>query len=458
MEPSRDGTPGRGLILAVALAVFALVSFRAGKATLAEYRSASPRPEDWLRAAKLDPGNGEYWDRLGTYYEYDFDHSDLPRATEYFRQALQENPRSDLYWMHLASAYEMAGDPQKAGEAYGQAKAAYPISAEVAWNYGNFLLRQSQLEEGFKEIRRAAMTDPQLLPLAISRGWQADSDLDHLFNNLLPNSLDAYFQALDYFGSVHEDGPALETWKRIIALGQTIPLPRAFAFLDELIEQGKAGEAKEVWRQAISASGWPYTAPGNGSLVWNGEFESPIANGGLDWREDYVFGATMSIDTNTFHSGSHSLRVDFSGADNVGFHHLSQYVPVEPQSHYHFSGYLRTEDISTESGLRFVIYDPKHASEIRALTTDLIRNNPWTLLEADLATGADTHFLLITLQRDPSRLFDNKLSGTVWVDDVSLTPEKGAAKAGLYRPEDRAAGAGISDSTTGLEGSKPGSQ
>jgi hypothetical protein len=105
-----------------------------------------------------------------------------------------------------------------------------------------------------------------------------------------------------------------------------------------------------------------------------------------------------------------------------------------------------------------VIYDPKHASEIRALTTDLIRTNPWTLVEADLATGADTHFLVITLQRDPSRLFDNKLSGTVWVDDVSLTQEKGAAKAGLYRPEDGAAGAGVSDSTTGLKGSKPGSQ
>ncbi len=430
MEPSRDETPGRGPILLIALAVFALVCFRAGKATLAEYRSSSPRPEDWLRAAQLDPGNGDYWDRLGLYYEYDFDHSDLPRAIQYFQKALQQNPRSDLYWMHLASAHEMAGDSAGARDAYGKAKAAYPISAEVAWNYGNFLLRQSQLEEGFTEIRRAAITDPRLLPLAISRGWQADSDLDHLFSGLLPRSVDAYFQALDYFCSVHEDGPALDTWKRIIALGQAIPLSRAFPFLDELIEQGKASEAKQVWRQAISASGWPYTEPGDGSLVWNGGFESPVANGGLDWREDYVFGATMSIDTTNFHSGSHSLRVDFSGAANVGFHHLTQYVPVEPQTRYHFSGYLRTEDISTEIGLRFVIFDPKHSSEITASTTDLIRTSPWTLLDAGLVTGADTHFLVVALQRNPSRLFDNKLSGTVWVDDVSLTPPLEGAKPG----------------------------
>ncbi len=430
MEPSRDGTPRRGPILLIALAVFAFVSFRAGKATLAEYRSSSPRPEDWLRAAQLEPGNGDYWDRLGLYYEYDFDHSDLPRAIQYFQKALQQNPRSDLYWMHLASAYEMSGDSAKARDAFGMAKAAYPISADVAWNYGNFLLRQSQLEEGFTEIRRAAITDPRLLPLAISRGWQADSDLDHLFSNLLPRSVDAYFLALDYFCSVREDGPALETWKRIIALGQAITLSRAFPFLDELIEQGKASEAEQAWRQAISASGWPHTEPGDGSLVWNGGFESPIANGGLGWREDYVFGASMSIDNTNFHSGSHSLRVDFSGGANVGFHHLTQYVPVEPQTRYHFSSYVRTEDISTESGLRFMIFDPKHGSEIRAFTTDLIRTNPWTLLDAGLVTGADTHFLVVALQRDPSRLFDNKLSGTVWLDDVALTPLLESAKPG----------------------------
>ena len=260
VETTQAGTPGRGPILLIALAVFALVSYRAGKATLAEYRSTSSRPEDWLRAAQLDPGNGDLWDRLGLYYEYDFDHSDLPRAIQYFQTALKQNPRSDLYWLHLASAYEAAGDPVKAREAYEQAKAAYPISAEVAWNNGNFLLRQSQIDEGFREIRRAAVTDPHLLPLAISRGWQADSDLDHLFNNLIPKSVDAYFQALDYFCSVHEDDPALNTWKRIIALGEAIPLTRSYPFLDELIAQGKSKEAQEVWRQAINSSGWAFNS------------------------------------------------------------------------------------------------------------------------------------------------------------------------------------------------------
>ena len=41
------------------------------------------------------------------------------------------------------------------------AQAAYPISAEVSWKYGNFLLRQDRLTEAYAEIHRAVMVDPQ---------------------------------------------------------------------------------------------------------------------------------------------------------------------------------------------------------------------------------------------------------------------------------------------------------
>ena len=39
-----------------------------------------------------------------------------------------------------------------------------------------------------------------------------------------------------------------------------------------------------------------------------------------------------------------------------------------------------------------------------------------------MVTGPQTHFLVIGLLREPSRLFDNKLSGSVWIADLSLVP------------------------------------
>ncbi len=43
-------------------------------------------------------------------------------------------------------------------------------------------------------------------------------------------------------------------------------------------------------------------------------------------------------------------------------------------------------------------------------------------MDLDLTTGPDTHFLLVHLYRTASRLFENKLSGTVWLADVTLVP------------------------------------
>jgi hypothetical protein len=40
----------------------------------------------------------------------------------------------------------------------------------------------------------------------------------------------------------------------------------------------------------------------------------------------------------------------------------------------------------------------------------------------DVTTSRETHFLQVRLLRTGSRLFENKLSGTVWIGDVSLVP------------------------------------
>jgi hypothetical protein len=106
----------------------------------------------------------------------------------------------------------------------------------------------------------------------------------------------------------------------------------------------------------------------------------------------------------------------------LDFEHLFQYVAVDPATHYHFSAYLHTEGISTDRGIRFEILDPRQPTETRVTTAELTGTNPWTPVEADLLTGPSTHILKITLQRVPSWKFDNKLRGTVWVDDVTLTP------------------------------------
>jgi len=117
---------------------------------------------------------------------------------------------------------------------------------------------------------------------------------------------------------------------------------------------------------------------------------------------------------------SRALRLDFSGGSNVDLAEPFEFVPVRPGTNYHFRAYMRTEDITTESGLRFSIIDPNHPNAVAALTENLTGTHGWSALDADVVTGNQTHFLLVRLLRAPSRLFDNRLSGTVLIADLSL--------------------------------------
>jgi hypothetical protein len=88
---------------------------------------------------------------------------------------------------------------------------------------------------------------------------------------------------------------------------------------------------------------------------------------------------------------------------------------------------MRTQALSTEMGTRFLITDPNHFSAVTAKTENFTGSHAWTATDLDIQTSANTHFLLVQLLREQSHMFDNKLSGTMWIADVSLTPSDGPA-------------------------------
>jgi tetratricopeptide (TPR) repeat protein len=337
-----------------------------------------------------------------------------------YQRAVQDDPLSAIYWMNLAGAYEANGDLGSAQNAFERARSVYPLSAEVAWNYGNFLLRQGKEEEGYAEIHHAVQSDPSLLALAISRVWRSSHDVNVLLDQVLPANVDAYIQALDFFASIRQSDAARSVWRRLISLGQLVALPRTFPFLDELISDDRAADAKQVWIEALTAAGLPHDEPLNHSLVWDGGFSHDFDNGGLGWRWNSSPGASIDFDTAPPSYGVRTVRLDFGGGNNLEITQPMQYVPVEPSHAYHFHAYMRTAEITTESGMRFSIVDPNHNNAVNALTENFTGSHPWTATDVELTTGPDTHFLLVRLLRFGSRLFDNKLSGTVWIADASL--------------------------------------
>jgi tetratricopeptide (TPR) repeat protein len=398
------------------------LTFLAGKVWLAARWGASLDPDLLLRAADLEPTDADYWDRLGFYEKWNFEQRDLRRVVFYDQRATAANPRSDIYWMDLADAYEAIGQPVGAREAFERAQYAHPISSDVAWRYGNFLLRQKNYSLAFIELRRALTTDPHLTVEAVSECSKISDDLPTILTEVLPNQTGYYLMALDYFLAQHQADAALIVWNQMLVLKPTPKMPDVVPLINELIRQQRVEDALRVWRQALEATGWPQNEAGDSSLVFNGGFEHDLLNGAFDWREDPVSGAAFSSDSDVAHTGGRALRITFDGSANLDFQNLWQFCLVEPRHRYHFSAYLRLEGISTDSGIRFAIQDAFHPAALQILGPNLVGSHPWSLVEADFVTGPETHLLTIALRRIPSWRFDNKLRGTVWVDDVSLVP------------------------------------
>jgi tetratricopeptide (TPR) repeat protein len=412
----------RWVAIVLVVSAVAWLSYAGVIHALASHYGASSNPDDWPRASKIEPANAENWYRLGRYRQLDFEHSDLPLAITYYRRAVELDPHSPYYKLDLASALEMNGDDAEAEKYFRAAQENYPISAEVSWRYGNFLLRQQRLPEAYAEIHRALIVDSKLLPLAVSRAWHSDPDVRVLLDQVLPNTLEADWEALSYLVQAQEGAAALAVWNHLMGLKPRINWKILYAFIDLMTNQDRFDEAGSVWRQALAAEGtFPPASPA-GSLVFDGGFESDPSNGGFGWRQQDVQGADFDFDTEEKHSGSRSARIIFDRTQNLSYGHLFQWVLVAPSTRYRFRGFLHTDHISTESGMRFEITDPRRPKDLDVLTPNETGSIPWTMEEAEFTTGPQTRLIYVVLRRMPGTHFDNKISGTVWVDDVAVVP------------------------------------
>ena len=332
----------------------------------------------------------------------------------------------------LAAAYESEGDLQNARAAFLQAKLVYPLSADVSWRYGNFLLRQDEIPEAFAEIRRAAYADPKRSAEAFSRCWRVDPDISAILDTVLPPDRDGYLQVIRELGTQAQLAAALTVWQRLVSIHPALRLSDAIPFSDLLIQSHKINDARRVWNDAVRLSNTPQNIDAPGSVLWDGGFETGVRGGAFAW----VFaapsgGVQISFDSRQKHSGNYSLRLTFDGRHNVNFAGVCNNAEVRPETNYHLSAWVRTQALTTDQGVRLLLnsYSDSHvASSI--VTPDVQGTQPWTFIESPWTSGKDVRQARICVVRYTSGKFDSQIHGSAWIDDVALIPDA----AGNLRP------------------------
>jgi hypothetical protein len=303
-----------------------------------------------------------------------------------------------------------------------RARELFPMSPDVNRALGEYYLRQWRIDDALDALRIAVAGDPELRTAIFGELWRGGVDTNTVLKRGAPwdrETLVAYIDALAAQGALDD---AHSVWPQIQALGggatQDAVQYDAFQYVDALVRFERSAELNAVWAQVAPAEARGERASGN--LISNGGFEEPMLNEGLDWRVIPADGVFVSVDATEAHEGSRSLRIEFGAAGNLAYQHTFEFVPVESDADYEFTGYLRAAGITSDSGPRFELYDSANPQRLDLATEDIRGTTDWTAERLRFRTGPDTHLLIVRVARPPSASFDNRLSGTAWVDDVRL--------------------------------------
>src|SRR5215470_1592652 len=220
----------RLFLLAGALALAAALGYSSIRNARAVYEAEQGTLAGDTKATQLEPGNPLLWYLLGRYWQYSLEDPDPQRAIQAYRSSLAVDPRSANTWLDLAASYESEGDVGKAREAFIQATRVYPISAEVSWRYGNFLLRQNELPEAFAQIHHALDADPLRAAEAFSRCWRVKPDVQEILDRVLPANAGVYLAAIRELDSNQQIGSALIVWSRLVSLRPRLRIEDVFPF------------------------------------------------------------------------------------------------------------------------------------------------------------------------------------------------------------------------------------
>jgi len=386
----------------------------AGRAYLAAHLAAKPDFPDMQRAIRLEPSNAEYRALLGRYLA--LSGASIDEAISEFRTAVHLNPYESLYWLDLASAYQVAGRIDEQAQSVEQAVEADPTTPNVAWVAANFFLIQGNLGKALSCFRTVLANDPNAVDHALRLCWRATGDVNKIFDQALPRRTDLYLSFLGLLVSKQEVVPAESAWDHLIGLRQTFPPKVAFPYFQLLIAKQEVKAAETAWQQLaqIDEEIQPYL-PSRENLVVNGGFEETLLNGGFDWWYQPNPHAALAIDTDQFYGGTRSLSVTFDGRNSPDAG-IAQFIPVKPDTDYEFSAESRTQDIDSASGPRFAIADA-YTNSSYVLTDDLLGTNPWHRQQARFHTGPGTNLLFLKVIRQPAAPL---IRGKLWIDDVRL--------------------------------------
>ena len=375
----------------------------------------------------LDPDNPELHLRLSQLYSGSLELTSRAESVAQARRAVALTPQKSDYWLNLNSACESIRDEACATMAVQRVLALCPMTPRIWWMAGNFYLRTSRPQLALPCFQRLLELSPDYLATTLNLTMRIYGDPSMIFEKVVNSGTNVwlalafagYMSANKHFDAAHE------AWSRIADRGATFPFVAVRPYLEHLLSQGRYQEAQAIWlylgQRGVIAK--PVDS-GPDNLVFNGGFEQTPLEAGFDWHS--VSSPYVSVDfaDPSAHQGARCLRVDFPISQNDESELVYQILPVDPGQAYTLAAYVRTRDITSDSGPRLRVVDPDCSGCLNVSTESTTGTTAWHSVSVNFKAGNETRGVRVSVWRPRSRTFPMDISGSFWLDDVSLRPIK----------------------------------
>jgi len=410
-------TPARKWLLAVPLALLAVTYFGlAASQLVASWLGNRPELTSLRRAAWLDPGNADYRNHLGRYY--DLVAHDPASAISYYQSAVRLNPHSARFWFDLASAYQVLGDTSSQSAALEHAIQADSMTPDIAWEAGNLYLVQGENEKALREFSAVIANDDTLNVAALQLSYRIQPDVDVLLKDVIPARANAYINLLTLLESRQETAGTIKVWDALLRTSEPFERHFAFDYIRYLIEHQDVDDAVLAWKQATNRFGLSSYLPSTANLVENGNFSLDILNAGFDWQYQKLSSVTLTLDPSDFHAGRRSLLIAFDGT-GIREAGIYQLIAVQPNTTYDFTAYYKNGDGEMEGagGPHFTIQD-MYTQAVYYESDELKQATFWKSDDGEFTTGPDCKLIVLHIRRLPA---GSPMRGKLWVGDFHIT-------------------------------------
>jgi tetratricopeptide (TPR) repeat protein len=366
------------------------------------------------KAAWLDPGNADYRNAQGHYY--DLVAHDPATAAARYRAAVALNPHSADFWFDLASAYQVLGDTANQTAALERAIQAEPTKPDVAWTAANFYLVQGENQKALREFRAVMANDPSLVSNALQFSWRIEPDVDTLLRDVVPARSDALIGFLSLMEDKQDTAGAAKVWQALMQTHQPFERRYADEYFRYLILHKDVDQAVQVWQQTADRFGLSSYLPSPGNLIVNGSFSLSVLNTGFDWQHQKQAGVKLELDPTDSHAGRQSLAITFDGP-GISDAGIYQLIAVQPNTGYDFSAYYKNGEMEGAGGPHLTIQD-MYSLAVYYDSDELKDAGFWKSASGEFTTSPDCKLVVLHVRRLPER---SPIRGKLWIDDFHLT-------------------------------------